>query len=50
MHDTTTATVEQTLAEFVARMDPLLSQSDRLRMMTHQALQQNEEFFRLPID
>ena len=50
MLDTTTATVEQTLAEFVARIDPLLSQSDRLRMMTHQSLQQNEEFFKLPID
>ena len=48
--DTTTATVEETLAEFVARIDPFLSQSDRLRMMTHQALQQNEEFFKLPID
>ena len=47
--DSTSATVEETLAEFVARIDPLLSQSDRLRMMTHQALQQNEEFFELPI-
>ena len=39
---------EETLAEFVARIDPFLSQSDRLRMMTHQALQQNEEFFEMP--
>jgi shikimate kinase len=48
--DTTSATVEETLAEFVSRIDPFLSQSDRLRMMTHQALQQNEEFSKLPID
>ena len=47
--DSTSATTEETLAEFVARIDPFLSQSDRLRMMTHQALQQNEEFFELPI-
>ena len=46
--DTTSATVEETLAEFVARIDPFVSQSDRLRMMTHQALQQNKEFFELP--
>ena len=46
--DSTSATAEETLAEFVARIDPFLSQSDRLRMMTHQALQQNEEFFELP--
>ena len=46
--DSTSATVEETLAEFVARIDPFLSQSDRLRMMTHQALQQNEEFFEMP--
>ena len=48
--DSTSATVAETLAEFAARIDPFLSQSDRLRMMTHQALQQNEEFFKLPID
>ena len=48
--DTTSATVEETLAEFVARIDPFVSQSDRLRMMTHQALQQNQEFFELPTD
>ncbi len=48
--DSTSAQLEDTLAEFVARIDPFLSQSDRLRMMTHQALQQNEEFFKLPID
>ncbi|MDE0299106.1 MAG: hypothetical protein OXN17_10770 [Candidatus Poribacteria bacterium] len=46
--DSTSATAEETLAEFVARIDPFLSQSDRLRMMTHQALQHNEEFFELP--
>ena len=48
--DTTSVTVDETLAEFAARIDPFLSQTDRLRMMTHQALQQNHEFFKLPID
>ena len=48
--DTTSATVKETLAEFAARMDPHLTETDRLRMMTHQALQQNEEFHKVHID
>jgi thymidylate kinase len=38
--DTTTATVEETLTEFVAKIRPLLSDSDRLRMLTHRAWRQ----------
>ena len=48
--DTTSATVEETLAEFSARVDPHLTETDRLRMMTHQALQQNEEFHKAHIN
>ena len=42
--DTTSATIEQTLTNFVARIDPHLTETDRLRMMTHHALKQGEEF------
>ena len=43
--DSTSATTEETLAEFVARIDPFLSQSDRLRMMTHQAFTAERRIF-----
>jgi hypothetical protein len=36
--DTTTATVEETLAEFVTQIKPHLSDADRMRILTHQAL------------
>ena len=36
--DTTTATVEETLAEFVIQIKPHLSDADRMRILTHQAL------------
>ena len=48
--DTTSATVEETLAEFSARVDPHLTENDCLRMMTHQALQQNEQFHKVHIN
>ena len=48
--DTTSVTVDETLAEFAARKIRFSHSTDRLRMMTHQALQQNHEFFKLPID
>jgi hypothetical protein len=38
--DTTTATVEETLAEFVEQIELYLTDADRLRMLAHQALQQ----------
>ena len=34
--DTTSATVEETLAEFVAKIEPHLSDADRLRTLVHQ--------------
>ena len=37
--DTTTATVEETLAEFAEQIELYLSDTDRLRMLAHQALQ-----------
>ena len=37
--DTTSATVEETLAQFVDQIEPLLSPADRLRILTHQSLQ-----------
>ena len=36
--DTTTATVEETLAEFAEQIELYLSDADRLRMLAHQAL------------
>ena len=36
--DTTTATVDETLAEFVENVKPHLSESDRLRMLVHHKL------------
>ena len=36
--DTTTATVEETLAEFADQIEPYLTDTDRLRMLAHQAL------------
>ncbi len=41
--DTTTATVEETLSQFVAQIEPYLSEADCLRILTHQALQQTGE-------
>ena len=38
--DTTAATVEETLAEFVEQIELYLTDADRLRMLAHQALQQ----------
>jgi shikimate kinase len=35
--DTTSATVEETLAEFVDKIEPFLSDTDRLRIATHQS-------------
>ncbi|MCZ6676406.1 MAG: hypothetical protein O7E52_04065 [Candidatus Poribacteria bacterium] len=40
--DTTTATVSETLSQFVAQIEPYLSEADRLRILTHQALQQSD--------
>ena len=37
--DTTTATVEETLAEFAEQIKHYLTDTDRLRMLAHQALQ-----------
>ena len=37
--DTSTATVKETLAEFVQKIKPHLTQTDRLRILTHRALQ-----------
>ncbi len=37
--DTSTATVEETLAEFLTEFKPRLSETDRLRMLTHRQLQ-----------
>ena len=42
--DTTSATIEETLTDFVARIDSHLTETDRLRMMTHHALKQDAEF------
>ena len=39
--DTTAATVEDTLAEFVEQIEPYLTQADRLRILTHQALRKD---------
>ena len=39
--DTTSVTVEETLAEFEDKIERLLTDSDRLRIVTHQALRQN---------
>ena len=39
--DTTAAKVEDTLAEFVERIEPYLTQADRLRILTHQALRKD---------
>ena len=36
--DTTEATVEETLSEFVEKVEPHLSEADRLRIQTHAAL------------
>jgi hypothetical protein len=36
--DTTTATVEETLAEFAEQIELYLTDTDRLRMLAHQAL------------
>ena len=33
--DTSGATVEETLAQFVEQVRPYLTESDRLRMLTH---------------
>lgn len=40
--DTTSAAVEETLAEFEAAIEPLLTDSDRLRILAHQALKQTQ--------
>lgn len=37
--DTSTSTAEETLAEFVERVEPFLGESDRLKMELHQAKQ-----------
>ena len=37
--DTTEATVEQTIAEFVEQMGPLMSHEDRVRMQAHATLE-----------
>jgi shikimate kinase len=37
--DTTTATVSETLSQFVAQIEAHLTDTDRLRVLTHQALQ-----------
>ena len=37
--DTSDATVEETLEEFVANVKPHLTQADRVRILTHLALQ-----------
>jgi hypothetical protein len=39
--DTSTATVNETLAEFAAKVEPLLSEGDRLRILAHQALKRS---------
>ncbi|MDA1190000.1 MAG: hypothetical protein O2854_10070 [Chloroflexi bacterium] len=36
--DTSKATVQETLAEFEEKIEPLLSEADRLRILTHQVL------------
>ena len=36
--DTSTTTVEETLAEFVRKVEPMLSNADRLRVLTHRSL------------
>ncbi len=36
--DTSTATVEETLDEFVTKIEPLLTEADRLRILVHQSL------------
>ena len=36
--DTSNATVEESLAEFVENVKPMLSQADRVRMLLHQSV------------
>ncbi len=40
--DTSTATVKESLADFVRKIGPHLSQTDRLRILTHRALRQSQ--------
>ena len=37
--DTSAATVEESLAQFVEQFEPLMTEGDRLRMLTHQSVQ-----------
>jgi len=41
--DTSTVTVEETMHQFLCKMEPLLSTADRLRMLTHCVLREGDQ-------